>query len=461
MKLLLIFLSLLISYPSFANCTADASFKEFVIGTKLFKSDNPQLALQQYAKQKGLSPDCAYSKAKNLIPDLAIKWKQEAEDNGCFDTPPGKACSDEMRSEIFGNITILEQWHLWTKANDVAPSSTLCLEGLGIAPEAEDLSSNLGEILSVANKMRRLENQLEIEKVDCDESTIALADSSSNFQYFQNLLKKGEEVSLDELLVLWYPEEKEFEEDPYFYNCQSNPWGPLDSTVKVEALNYLEQGCKPDVLYSWGSEAKLETIKSNLSNDSEWRQSPNQRENSEIQDIFMAMSPATTYGYGSVVVRFKVKKETPFPVGASHVFDYEDKRELTGVRVRQDVFQDFTINKSSFLESYSFGTAQIYDEIVRDVLRYKNKKRAQRYSGVSRSEDGWSFVSIDANDGLDNLFTFRPDGKDQSEEVLKRRLLAHIKMVLNGEGRVVFQKGVCQNQGKHYETDKPTYFNPR
>jgi hypothetical protein len=46
-----------------------------------------------------------------------------------------------------------------------------------------------------------------------------------------------------------------------------------------------------------------------------------------------------------------------------------------------DEMPDFAFSDSSIVESWSYGTEEIYDEIIRNLIPLKSDKRAQTYGG--------------------------------------------------------------------------------
>jgi hypothetical protein len=105
---------------------------------------------------------------------------------------------------------------------------------------------------------------------------------------------------------------------------------------------------------------------------------------------------------------------------------------------------DFYISDGSVVDSWSFGTPQQYDEIVRDIIRLQSGKR-----GISYTSQGGPVGSLPAW-----------DGHVTNEYVIKQNLLEMIREILNGEGRIFYAKGSCRNLKRHFSTDKHSYMNP-
>lgn len=270
-----------------------------------------------------------------------------------------------------------------------------------------------------------------------EEFTSITADNSSQKQYFENLLKRGTKAPIKDFLKLWYPERgKGNEIEPYFFHCQSEPWGPL----KGGGDDKLTPSCKPDTLYSWGPLEKLNSLKNAMPNGETWSGPPNPARHI----LYTSLTPASTYAYGLIQVRFKIRPEVEFDTS---FFGGKNKKE---VQVHTLTYQEFNIFDSSVIESFSYGTPEQYDETVRDILKLASGDRAQAY--YSRAPRGW---------GMRRLYgSFLADGLTVSEEVLKSNLLEMIRMILNGEGRIHYVKEACQSRGRFFSTDRPTYFNP-
>lgn len=100
------------------------------------------------------------------------------------------------------------------------------------------------------------------------------------------------------------------------------------------------------------------------------------------------------------------------------------------------------------VSTYSYGTPQHYDEIVRDIIQISSGQRALGNKAGEPSGQGLSRLY---NDGLSEV-------NQQDETELKKVLLEMIKMILNKEGRIFYAKGSCRNKNSHFDTQRPTYF---
>ncbi|MCM2277684.1 MAG: hypothetical protein NDJ89_06370 [Oligoflexia bacterium] len=284
--------------------------------------------------------------------------------------------------------------------------------------------------------------------VRCDETPGPVtAMDSPNYPHFEQLLKKGMSASLGEFLRLWYPspgEKTDKRPADSILNCLGPSGSPNYGTAE-----YAPESCVPDVLYSWGPRAKVDTFQQTIRDGKAWAGKPNPGSETSDGTLFLSLSAASTYMYGVVPIRFKLKPKVPLHLQRGVKAD--DLKIPGEVTYRDWEYQDYWIADSSVIESWSFGTPEHYDEIVRDILRISSGENAALYhrkelhgSGIER------FFSIGATDQNPN-----------NEEKLKATLLEMVRMIVTGEGRIYYSKGACRNREEHFATDRPSYLNPR
>ncbi len=149
-------------------------------------------------------------------------------------------------------------------------------------------------------------------------------------------------------------------------------------------------------------------------------------------DLYTTISAVGSYGYGLIPVRIKLR---PGVYGSPSEYD---------------------IQNSNVVESWSFGTPEHYDEIIRDIQRSESKK-----PWIGYWHSYWALSSIPGGPPGDKLFFTLPlDGHDFTEENLKTALLDVIQTILNGDGRIYYAEGTCRNRKREFETRFPTYINP-
>ncbi len=265
-------------------------------------------------------------------------------------------------------------------------------------------------------------------------------EDSPNKDYFKKLLAKGLGAPLDEFLKLWYPSKGDgSDKDAFFFPCEPVPW----KEIQGGSDGNIPENCAPDVLYSWGPRAKLELMEQTAPDGKVWKKSLNPtpsafRGGGKKAILYATISAVATYQYGEIPVRIKLKSGTPIKVLN------EVKSESGEVVYNYWGGHDFYISDGSVVDSWSFGTPQQYDEIVRDIIRLQSGKR-----GISYTSQGGPVGSLPAW-----------DGHVTNEYVIKQNLLEMIREILNGEGRIFYAKGSCRNLKRHFSTDKHSYMNP-
>jgi hypothetical protein len=249
-------------------------------------------------------------------------------------------------------------------------------------------------------------------------------------QYFQDLLKRASTAPISDFLHLWLPNQINENIDGYHLDCfKDNNLFPKKTLT--------DRTCSPDVLYSWGPLAKLNSLKNEISDDKQsWNIFLNNRRN-----IWATISPVSTYSYGIIPIRFKFKPQTHF----SRSFNQDGVYFIGGFALL-----DFTFFKGEVLESWSYGTPEHYDEIIKDIKRFLSGKKALSYTGLREG------LTLDMqavyNAGV-------PERGSQDEATLRRNLTLMIKMILEDKGQVFYAPGTDHDRVKHFATDHPTYFN--
>lgn len=281
--------------------------------------------------------------------------------------------------------------------------------------------------------------------IDCNESSVpGTIENSPKVGYFRDLFNRGTSAPLQDFLTLWGPEDPTgVRLDSPFFDCQrgaDQAFGTASDENTTVPFN-----CRPDVLFSWSNTTKIKHLFDLLRDGQSWSGPLNHKPNSDYGGVvFTSISPASTFGYGRFLVRFKIKPDTTYKF-------YKLPQRDTGygeVGVQTGFVHDFDVLDAAVLESASFGTPEIYDEIVRDVRRYASGRRVIFYVPNDRS-------------GIERLFNQPPDISTQTEETLKNNLLELIHEILNGEGRIVYQKGSCRDRAKTFSTAFPSYYQPR
>ncbi len=257
---------------------------------------------------------------------------------------------------------------------------------------------------------------------------------STEITYFKNLLERAHTAPIEDFLHLWFPEDEVPNTDGYLMNC-------LDFNSRkfiVKMREKLTDDCKPDLLYSWGPVQKLDNLKNELPSGGDWKLKLNSN-----RSIWATVSPVATYSYGLIPIRFKFKKQVAFTFGFTNTSDAVAVGNQYGL-------MDFIFDSGEVLESWSFGTPEHYDEIVKDIRRWMSGKIAVGYSTVGTGHRIDAVYSIGV-----------AERGAQDEQTLRKNLTRLIEMILNGDSEIRYAAGIPHDRALHFATDMPTYFNER
>lgn len=280
--------------------------------------------------------------------------------------------------------------------------------------------------------------------------------------YFRALLNKGLSAPLEDFLILWNSESETGDGKNYFDDCIESREG--NAPVRYENEHIVDP-CKPDVLYSWGPKDKILDMEKAMPNippvglnnkNAKWTGNPNP--GSFLNTLFATLSPVSSYGYGHWPVRIKVKKGVNFrlsrELGLVDTGSEEETIWMSASNPKYDsLMNEFRIRSSAVIESWSYGTPEHYDEIVRDLRRLFSGKSFVPFvkdyqNPVLKSRKKLKLVERITSNEMEL-------GK---EEHLKKGLLEMIQMILNHEGQIYYAPGVCHSRAQHFATDRPTYF---
>ncbi|MNL31638.1 hypothetical protein D3C87_1534360 [compost metagenome] len=108
---------------------------------------------------------------------------------------------------------------------------------------------------------------------------------------------------------------------------------------------------------------------------------------------------------------------------------------------------DYIFCSSGPIESWSYGTREHYDEIVRDynwVQSHNYKQYELYYKNMS---------------GQDLFIGSNVDGHAFTANTLRANLAFHRQMADLKTGKIFFAPGVDKNPASHFSTSKPMYYN--
>lgn len=260
----------------------------------------------------------------------------------------------------------------------------------------------------------------------------------NEISYFKDLLSRGMNAPIQDFLHLWYPNDVDPSVNTYFFDCLEN--------VNQHTFSHkimMKKNCIPEVLYSWGPKIKLENINANLKNEN-WKMIKANRP----RFLWATMSPVSSYSYGLIPIRFKMKKH----YSIDQMLSSDVSSELSAY---ENSLMDFIINNANAIESYSYGMPEHYDEIIKDIQQIASKKKSLQYS--------FNNTYLNLN-GMNRVYMSGvPERGDQDEVTLKRNLLEMIRMILNNEGAVIINPSLKMNsidlRTQHFSSERPTYFN--
>jgi hypothetical protein len=226
---------------------------------------------------------------------------------------------------------------------------------------------------------------------------------------------------------------------------------------------YILPECAPDTLYSWGGFDKVAAYLHNLPDGKPWPEAL-------PRTLFATPSAASTFGYGTVPLRFKIKPGVKFKLfvqpGADTCESFVSKGLMIAkefqdtIPVRLDstaagnFFLEFSICTPTVIESWSFGTKEHFDEIIKDHI-WMTTQHYYKWEAYYKIGKVDQYLNTDIDAG--SLKT------DFSEAALKSRM-AFIKTITRSKmGQVFVPAGVDAKtlKANHFTTKHPIYFNPQ
>lgn len=207
--------------------------------------------------------------------------------------------------------------------------------------------------------------------------------------------------------------------------------------------------CRPDTLYSWGDEQKFKTLRGLMSGDT-WQ---------KIRPIYATPGAVTTFNYGPIPLRIKLKPGVKFKATESHYScGYggevtEEQRET--VYYRKDVYKDWVICSTDVIESWSHSLPQHYDEIIKDLRDHRRRPGPENVIYYYYLQNDKKTIFTD--DYLDGRSGF-------TEKVLKGFLQQFVQRVRENKGEIFYNPKTPSDRRtieQHFKTDRPLYFNQR
>lgn len=242
--------------------------------------------------------------------------------------------------------------------------------------------------------------------------------------------------SNSDLLKLWFPWQKDPTIGYEWRNCIDD----LEGGHPIRGLE-LHPACRGDTFYSWGTLKKIESLKSVMGSTS-WA--------NKMQALYLARTPIGSFGYGPYAVRVKVRsdvgwKRIDYSVTPCSSGDIDRTIFFRTKPVYESALFDIIICSPHVIESWSYGTKEHYDELVKDVEWTINKKRSEDITEMYVNDP--RFLNAQGIDGMD----FRIEG-------ITPRLKSHLKISQENTGEV-FAHPALKKITEHFQTKYPIYFN--
>jgi hypothetical protein len=224
--------------------------------------------------------------------------------------------------------------------------------------------------------------------------------------------------------------------------------------LKTDEKEQILPACVPDTLYSWGSYEKLTWFQENMGESKAWI-------GNFPRPLFTTLSPAGTFGYGSIAIRIKLKPTAKVKylsrgndVGAKACENLSGNEKNDTLLVRyfnltgNSTGVDYILCSSGPIESWSFGTKTHYDEVANEVhwIQGHTDREYETYYKTN---------------GVDSFLDFTIDGHKFNQENLLLALKQLRLTAASKGGHVYYNEGVMRSEAQHFKTAHPSYFNPR
>jgi hypothetical protein len=224
--------------------------------------------------------------------------------------------------------------------------------------------------------------------------------------------------------------------------------------VKTDAHEKLLPACMPDTFYSWGDYEKLRWYVDNMG-EGPWT-------GKFSRPLYTTLSPAGTFGYGSIPVRIKIKPDTKIIFSDERNLAYgqnlscdkisnADQKNSIIVRYFEsgrDSGIDYIFCSPGPIASWSYGTQEHYDEVINEYLWAK----------------GHGFKDYELyykRGGVDLFIDSAIDGLDFSANKFFFNMKEFYRLASENHGHIYYNKNVIKDRAEHFRTSKPSYFNPR
>jgi len=201
----------------------------------------------------------------------------------------------------------------------------------------------------------------------------------------------------------------------------------------INSESRFRKECAPDILYSWGSESKLNYYLNNQSSQDFLPITGN-------HPLFLWRTPVGTFAYGPIAIRIKLKSNVKFKqvsmanYACSMGLSASERQDTVAVYYWKNNGSgvDFILCSSGPVHSWSFGLPEHLEEMKRE------------YDWIQTHDDTEYDLYYKKN-GKDLLFDINLDQKNWSQKILESNLDKMETWVENGEGRIFFNQEVTES----------------
>lgn len=201
-------------------------------------------------------------------------------------------------------------------------------------------------------------------------------------------------------------------------------------------------GCEPDTLYTWQGDDNFRKFK---------HRNTILRRKIKIPKTWTIFSPVSTYCYGPRSIRIKLKKEALFTPQTLPPILNEDFRVVYNVFFP---YLDFSVNNTHVIDSWSYDTAEQFDEIVKEIAFWSQFPK-----------NAYGLFKDDYYPGRNSSIAYscQPERLPNRNYILVEHLIGILERILKNKGGVVLLNKTSEPYNlqyeKHFATDKATYFN--
>ena len=278
--------------------------------------------------------------------------------------------------------------------------------------------------------------------------------------------KAGESSELKDLLQTW--RENSGAENSW-RDCPNKDL--FDRMVKMREGGELDPACMPEVLYTWRSGAMVSLYEWQMG-DGKWseKQGP-----SSHTAFFASRVPGATYGYGSfdesggIAIRTRLRPGTKFKY-LGHNAAPPDCAKLNPAEAKSTVYvrinagpegnrdwesysgEDFMLCSTGPVASWSYGTKEHYDELVRDLRFALGPATAGEWPGYMRAK------LFGAPGSEAALFHGNSDRHPFTQTQLIASLRAQLSLSAGDQGAVHYAPDLREEKPAHFGFRRPVWF---